>query len=847
LRPSAEKSFFNTITSRTIYASHQKLAVTLSEGPAQFKQIIVRFVRYLQADLPGIIHLTQPALCLYKAAMHHFWPVMLRRSAWTIWLTLCLTLVFVFHIRNLQFDTSPSTLILPDSAETAYYERISRIFGNDQVILIGIRGENLLSGPELSRIRELSADLERISGVKRVVSLTNAIDVRGAGDEVVVSPLIPADLRDFEPGSLRERLVGNPFFEKNLISSDRRSMAILVFLEDFDPAQSLTRGREVTRQVRAMAHARFGVERLFISGLPEMELQGTTNMMRDLHFFTPLTVLLVTGILLASFRCLRGVVLPLTMIALTLLWTIATMIWTGRPLKVTTMILPSLLIANGSSYAIHFLAQYYRVLTKAYLGRSLSPVAQLDRESYRTALLEALTHTHAPMFISAATTMAGFGSLIFTSIPAIRDLGIFATLGIFLSYLFCVTLVPSILWYLPIPRYHQLPGKEGSHRHGFLERLGDFNIHYRKWIYAVSIAGGLWGIWGLFHLTVHTDYLRYFPASAPVVQAASEFHERLAGIAPLSIVVESTGERKVTEPDILHAVEALQRFTADSPTVDATLSLVDTLKLLNRAFHSEAQQEFRIPNEPEVIDELVEFAESDPSGLCGDFLSSDHRALRILARTHLFSSSELGEEIDRVERHAAQLFPASFRVQVTGSLVLMNQTSDRVSTEQAKSLALSTALIAVIVIFLFHSWKVGLLSLLPAGFPILLFFGLMGWTGIFLNVNTSVIASIAIGIAIDNCVHYLVHFQRSFHRGLSIAEASRQSLMDSGGPMVAAAIALGLGFLVFALSRFEPVAQFGLLSAFIMGVNLLADIFLLPALMLLLGSSTLERLHIEEG
>ena len=65
--------------------------------------------------------------------------------------------------------------------------------------------------------------------------------------------------------------------------------------------------------------------------------------------------------------------------------------------------------------------------------------------------------------------------------------------------------------------------------------------------------------------------------------------------------------------------------------------------------------------------------------------------------------------------------------------------------------------------------------------------------------------------------------------------------------MVAAAIALGLGFLVFALSRFEPIAQFGLLSAFIMGVNLLADMFLLPSLMLLLGSSTLERLHIEEG
>lgn len=778
--------------------------------------------------------------------MLSFWPGMLRRSAWTIWATAILTLVFLFHLRNLQFDTSPSTLILPDSAETAYYQRIARIFGNDQIILLGVRGEQLLSMAELGRIRELTSTLEKLDGVKRVLSLTNAVDVRGEGDEVLVSLLIPEDLKSLDAQHLQARLRGNPFYEKNLISTDGRSLAILVFLEELDHPRTLLRGREVSLQVRATAERALGPDRLFVSGLPEMELQGTENMVRDLRFFMPMTLLLVVVILVASFRCRRGIVLPLGVIALTLLWTIATMIWTGRPLKVTTMILPSLLIANGSSYVIHFLAQYYRTLTEAYEKAGAGAGSVLTRETYRQALLETLAHTHSPLFISAATTMAGFGSLIFTGIPAIRDLGIFATLGIFLSYLFCVTLVPSILWYLPVPRFDQLPGKEGSHRHTFLDRLATFNLNHRSWIYAVSLAGGVWGIWGLFHLRVHSDYLGYFRSNAPVVQAASEFHQRLAGIAPLSIIVESSGERNVTEPDVLNATDALQQFIAQSGDVDTTLSFVDTLKVLNRAFHNDAPQELRVPQRREIIDELVEFAESDPSGLNADFLSSDHRLLRIVARTHLFSSSELHEEIDRIQQRASQLLPPDFRARVTGSLVLMNQTSDRVAAEQAKSLALSTLLIAVIVIFLFHSWKVGLLALLPAGLPILLFFGLMGWTGVSLNVNTSVIASIAIGIAVDNVVHYLVHFQRSFHRGLPIPEAARQSLMNAGGPMIAAAIALAVGFLVFGFSRFVPVAHFGLLSAFIMGVNLLADIFLLPTLMLLLGSATLERLHIED-
>ena len=140
---------------------------------------------------------------------------------------------------------------------------------------------------------------------------------------------------------------------------------------------------------------------------------------------------------------------------------------------------------------------------------------------------------------------------------------------------------------------------------------------------------------------------------------------------------------------------------------------MDTLKLLNRAFHNEAPEYFVVPEEPEVIASLIEFAESDPSGLSGDFLSSDHRYARIVARTHLFSSSELHTTIDRINQQAAQLFPADFKVQVSGSLVLMNQTSDRVAAEQAKSLIFSVLLISAIVVILFRSFKIACLAIDP--------------------------------------------------------------------------------------------------------------------------------------
>ncbi len=196
--------------------------------------------------------------------------------------------------------------------------------------------------------------------------------------------------------------------------------------------------------------------------------------------------------------------------------------------------------------------------------------------------------------------------------------------------------------------------------------------------------------------------------------------------------------------------------------------------------------------------------------------------------------------IEQIRQLAVPLLPPATRLNTTGTLVLMNLTSDQLAREQMKSLLLSVIFITTILIFLCRSCKMGLMCMIPAGLPVLMFFGLLGWTGISLNVNTSVIAAIAIGIGVDNCIQYLVRFQRFQREGFSAQAATRQSLIRAGCPMSAAAAVVALGFLVFGLSRFAPVSQFGLLSAFIMGFNLVTNLLLLPALLLVLHGTDRE-------
>lgn len=796
--------------------------------------------------------------------MARFCSWLLDHSRLSLALILILSAGWLIPLRHLEFDSSSSSFIQAKSKQNTYYERIQKIFGNDEILLIGITSNDLLKRSMLEQIQEATAKIERVEGVKRVVSLTNLMDVEGQGDEVKIKPIVPSNLGSLDLDDLRLRIKSNPLLEKHIISKDLHSTSILVFLEYFEHKKALSRGRFVTQRVHEIVAPLRKHAEVFIGGLPEMEFEGTTNMISDLKLFTPLTLILVVGLLIASFRSWRGISLPLLAVLIALLWTLGPMALIGRPLTITTLTLPSLLIANGSSYVIHFLTQYYRALLRAYsregstyklrnkgsfvdAHESINPPAPLDKQRYRAVLLETLSYTHAAILISATTTMAGFGSLVISPIPTIRDFGIFATWGVFLGYFLCMTLVPLLLWHHRIPLLNEVPGQEDSHRHYLMGKLGYFDYRRAPWIYGAALLCTVWALWGLYHLQVHTDYLGYFRKSSQIAKASESFANRLAGLASFSVVIEAQGDRSVLDPDVLKASDSLQSALGHTIGVDKTLSITDSLKLLNRAFHSDDPQYYVLPSDPAVIQELVEFAESDPSSVTEEFLSADHRTMRILVRTRTFRSTELRNEFKRVELQGKELFPPDVQVHSTGTLVLMNQTSDGVAEGQVESLLLSTLLISAIIIVLFRSFKVGLLSLISAGLPVLFFFGLLGWTGTPLNINTSVIANVSIGIAVDNCIHYLIHFRRQrILKNLTVPDAMREALMSAGGAMVSSAIALTFGFLIFGASRFVPVSQFGLLSASVMGANLIATIFLLPALVLLLGRETVKKIDLAE-
>ena len=200
-----------------------------------------------------------------------------------------------------------------------------------------------------------------------------------------------------------------------------------------------------------------------------------------------------------------------------------------------------------------------------------------------------------------------------------------------------------------------------------------------------------------------------------MVQATRTFEEHLSGLSGFSIVIESRDQSPLTDAATLGAVDRLQQKLQDLPGVDRSLSIVDSMKLLNQAFHQNQPAFFRLPDRQDVLEEMVDLIESDPRELSRDFLSEDHTALRILVRSSLFESTGLKALTDQVAQLSAPLLPPTVQLQTTGTLVLMNLTSDQLAREQVKSLLLSVTFIFTILIFLCRSFKVGLMCMIPAG------------------------------------------------------------------------------------------------------------------------------------
>ena len=743
-----------------------------------------------------------------------------------LFLIFLLTAFFAYYARQIRTDSSVESMLPQGDPEKQYYDEVRRLFGSDDVAVIGIITDNIYTPQVLEKVKRLTDEFRKIPEVKYVYSLANAPDIlaKVTGEEQdLLMPEIPTTAEGIE--ELKQKVANNPIYLKNLVSLDDKATAITItFLESINEDEFVRRG--VDEKVQAIIDRENGPEQIYYTGLPHFKAYSAKTMQGDLRDLLPIALLLIMAVLFLCFRSLRGVLLPTLAVIVSLIWILGVMVLFGSSLSLGSVMLPVLVLVIGTAYSLHVMAEYYEV---ARPGRPVNEV-----------VLETLGGVSAPVLIAASMTFLGFFSQIVTQIVSVREMGIYSSVGIIFSAVLSLTLVPALLALLPIPTRQGedfSPGLSAA-----LRKLVQREIRHRYAVLVGALVLALLAAWPIPSIQVGSNFLSVFREDHPIRQASDIVGRHLAGTLAFYVVIDGSTQDLMKQWDTLRRIKDLQLFLNAQPGVDKTVSFVDFVEVVDNALQSLPPEEGSNapPQEkkttfwdnPAQLPDALQMIFLSPNLFSGFVNHPNYSRSNILVRTSLSLPSEIADLVAKIQAFGKEHFPpAELNAHPTGNLILYTRTTGGLISGEVQSLALTGGVIFIVMVAMFLSIRVGIIGMIPNLYPILVLFGLMGATGVILSVSTSIIASIALGLAVDDTIHIMHKLSGEVRTTADQEEALLDSLSTVGKPTFYVSLLFFLGFLTLCFSTFVPVQEFGFLSAVTILVGLASEVVLLPALL----------------
>ncbi len=787
-------------------------------------------------------------------------------------LVMILTVILGAQARHLTIDTSNEGLLQPGDEILTTYNSFRDQFGRDDLLVMAIKSNNVFSIGYLSKLKELHEQLEaELPHVNDVTSIVNARDTRGQGDTLLVDDLLlhfPENNQEL--ADLKKRVMANPVYLNQLVSADGTFSTILIESDTYSSAgmeggddifsgfddelefdsKDGTDGleeavkpvfltdqenAELVAKAEAIA-AKFSEPDFEISmaGSPAVIHTVKQLMMKDMKKFLRLAVLTIGICLFVMFRRISGVILPLLVVALTLITTLGLMATLGVQFKVPTIILPSFLLAVGVGASVHVLSLTYQRLRV--------------NDDKQDALVYAMGHSGLAIVMTSFTTAAGLASFATAEVAPIADLGLFSCIGVIISLLYTLILLPTLLAIFPIKQKRNL--QEGPKQHGsrsWLDRFIDWaariTTSYPKRIVFVSFLVVLIFGAGISKLHFSHNQLSWLPEHLPVRVATEVIDNNMRGSVALEIVVDTGRENGLYDKDVLQALDtlaaSLESFEQDSIFVGKVISVTTILKEIHKALHENRPEMYTIPDNGALIPQEFLLFENSGSDDLQDFVDSRFSKARVTIKVPWRDALTYVPFIAEIE----DLFGSTFAditvdgtpvtLSTTGIMSLFARILDATMRSAAQSYGLALVVITLMMILLIGNLRMGLIAMVPNISPILITMGIMGWFSIPLDMFTMLVASIAIGLAVDDTIHFIYNFKRYYEETGDVHLAVSHTLHTAGRAMLTTSIVLSIGFFLFMLASMHNVFYFGMLVGLAIVIALLADFILAPALMAL--------------
>lgn len=763
----------------------------------------------------------------------------LRNRIFLLVLVLLFTIFMALQWKNMRFTFTEANLLPDDHEVNIQYNSFLDKFGEEgNLIVLGFKDDKFFTEKNIKAWEKFVGNIRKDKAVELTLSIE---DLKILSKDTLAQKfqLVPFLNNDsISDGYLKQKekefFTDLPFYEGMLFNKESGAVRFAIYL-DKKIVNTKARKEFVEKYLSAEKISAFEKETnldLRVSGMPYIRTLNANSITDEIGLFVGAALGITSLLFFFFFRSVRATLISMSVVIIGVMWSFGTLGLLNYEITVLTAIIPPLIIVIGIPNCI-FLINKYQTEIRNHGNKAKSLQRVISKVGNSTLMTN-------------LTTAAGFGTFIFTDSKLLKEFGVVASLNIVFLFFLCLIIIPIAYSYLPLPKEKHLAHLGKNYMASFLNWIENTIRYRRVTIFAFVISLLVLGVIGINKIKVSGSIIEDMPKKAPFFKDIIFYEQEFDGVMPLEIVVDTKRPKGALKSSTLSRIEELQETIEEIPELSKPVSIVNVVKYSKQAFYNGNPDFYELPTKQEeafILSYIKNSVQKGNENMLKTYVDSTGRYARITTFMRDIGTDKMEKIEVRLQDKINHIFPKErYEVTLTGKAYVFEKGTHYLIGNLVQSLLFAILLIALLMAYLFRSFKMIIVSLIPNLLPLIMTAGLMGYFGIPIKPSTILVFSIAFGISVDDTIHFLAKYRQELKaNNWKIKRAVYSTLKEAGISMFYTSVVLFFGFSVFTLSSFGGTVALGGLVATTLLFAMLSNLILLPALLLALEKTIANK------
>lgn len=746
-----------------------------------------------------------------------------------------ITILLAMQWKNLKITFSEANMLPETHAVSLDYQKFREKFGEEgNLIVIGADLQHIFTPENIKQWNALAQTLEKYPQVQSVLSTQNIRElVKDTTHQTFALKPFFTDTISAEYFEIQKQKLLNdtPFYEGLLFNAERNTLRMVVALKK-EIVNTAERKDFILNHLQPIVQkyeTRIGTP-LHTSGMPYIRTLSTEIISGEIGIFIAVALGVTCLIFFLFFRSFRVMFISMCIVIIGVMWAFGFLGLFGYEITILTSVIPPLIIVIGLPNCIFLINRYQQ---------------EIKNHGYKAmALQRVIAKVGNVTLLTNLTTAAGFATFALTKNKILVEFGVVASVNILCLFIISLCIIPILHSFMPMPKERHLKHLEKKWLETGVEKLRLVVKNHRFATYCVAVTLLVISIIGVYRIKVSGTIIEDMPKSTSFFEDIVYFENRFGGIMPLEITIDAGRKNGIIRPSTLQKMNDLQTFLDDIPEISQPISIVQLIKYAKQAYYNGNPEYFELPT-PQERNFILSYVKksSGTSQMLNSLIDSTGQTARITVFMKDIGSDKIEAIEENIHRKVQKIFPAEeYKVTLTGKAYMFSKGTSYLVENLIQSLFFTIFIIAGMMLYMFRSWKMVVISLIPNLLPLLTTAGIMGYLGIPLKPSTILVFGIAFGIAIDDTIHFLAKYRQELvAHHWKIKRSVYAALRETGVSMFYTSVVLFFGFLVFTLSSFGGTKALGGLVSCTLFFAMLSNLVLLPSLLLSLEKSIANK------